>query len=131
MGFLDEASAGRAATPDRAAELIHGMSEEQLALQAEGGFFSLRENVAHLRDIDAEGYERRIARIFVESYPTLPDVDGARLARERDYLHQPVVPALEELRRLRSVSLDRLRSATAPDLERTPVPEATANVTLP
>src|SRR5258708_30959177 len=98
MGFLDEALARLAATPDRAAELIHGMSEEQLSLQAEGGFFSLRENVAHLRDIDAQGYERRIARIFVESYPTLPYVDGARLARDPDYLHQPLPPPFSEPR---------------------------------
>jgi hypothetical protein len=130
MPFLDEAIARLAATPIQAGELVEGVSEEQLSLQPEGGFFSLRENVAHLRDIDVEGYEKRIVQVFTESNPTLPDVDGARLARERDYLHQPVIPALAELRKSRDASLHRLRAATDSDLERTAVFEGAGSITL-
>jgi hypothetical protein len=130
MPFLDEAIAKLAVTPTRASQLVDSVSEERLSLRPDGAFFSLRENVAHLRDVDVEGYEKRIARIFTESNPTLANVDGARLARERDYLHQPVPPALAELRRSRTASLDRLRVATEADLERTAVLEGTGGVTL-
>src|SRR5437763_14998195 len=110
MGFLDEAIAKLARTPNRAGELVDGVSEERLSIRTAGAFFSLRENVAHLRDVDADGYEPRIVRIFAESNPSLANIDGARLARERDYLHQPVAPALAELKRCRHAPPARLHS---------------------
>ena len=47
--------------------------------------FSILENVAHLHDIEREGYLARVRRILEEEMPRLPDIDGERLAIERRY----------------------------------------------
>jgi hypothetical protein len=116
-----------AATPERLRRLIEGVCETELSRRPTGDVFSLRENVLHLRDIDVEGYEKRIARILTEEHPLLPDVDAARLARERDYNAQPVGPALDVFARSRATSIARLRSA---DLDRTAELEGVGTVTL-
>jgi len=79
----------------------------------------VRENILHLRDIDIEGYERRIRLILSENCPTLPDIDGKKLARERNYNAQPVQPALDDLRRSRATSIEKLKACSPLDLERT------------
>ena len=53
-----------------------------------------------------------------DRYPTLPDVDGRRLARERNYNAQPVQPALDDLRRSRAASMKRLQGCSIQDLDR-------------
>lgn len=58
--------------------------------------FSIAENICHLRDIEREGYSVRLRRLLEEQQPSLPDLDGARLARERAYNSQPVASALED-----------------------------------
>jgi hypothetical protein len=78
----------------------------------------VRENILHLRDIDVEGYEKRIRLILSENNPMLPDVDGRKLARERDYNTQPVQPALDDLRRSRVASIEKLKGCSVADLER-------------
>lgn len=90
MSFLVDAIETLSATPVRAAQLTRGLSEEQLSRRVDPEFFSLRENILHLRDIDVEGYEQRIRRILDESLPVLEDVDGGQLARERNYNAQPL-----------------------------------------
>jgi len=119
-----------AATPHRVRELLDGLSEEQLSLKPADGRFSLRENVLHLRDIDVDGYEKRLARILRESHPRLADVDGARLARERDYNAQPVTPALETFERSRAASIEWLRGIDERDFERTAEMEGVGTVSL-
>jgi hypothetical protein len=81
--------------------------------------FSLRENVHHLRDIDAEGFLRRLRRILSETDPELPGVDGARLASERRYNDHPHDAALEELTAKRAEAISRLRSLDAAQWART------------
>jgi len=39
----------------------------------------------HLAELEREGFGARIRRLLDEAEPFLPDFDGARLARERDY----------------------------------------------
>lgn len=114
-------------TPERIAALIRDICDGELSRKPAPDVFSLRENVLHLRDIDIEGYEQRVIRILTEDHPSLPDVDGARLARERDYNAQPIAPALEAFTRSRQESMERLRSA---DLERTAELEGVGTVTL-
>ncbi len=119
MTFLADAIETLSATPVRAAELTRGLSEEQLSRKVDPKFFSLRENVLHLRDIDVEGYEKRIRRILSESAPVLEDVNGGQLARERNYNAQPLEPALAEFAMARASSVERLRGCQETDLERT------------
>src|SRR5436305_8227026 len=106
-------------TPGRVRALIDGRSEEALSFKPAPDVFSLKENVLHLRDIDVEGFEPRVIRILSEIDPRLPDVDGASLARERNYNVQPVGPALEAFAASRARSIARLRTIAPADFERT------------
>jgi len=130
MSFLSKAIETLSATPSRAAELTRGLSEEQLSRRVNPEFFSLRESVLHLRDIDVEGYEPRIRRILSEETPVLPDVKGAQLAIDRKYNEQAVAPALADLTRSRAASIERLESCNEADLERTAEMEGSGAVTL-
>jgi len=130
MSFLMDAIETLSATPTRAAELTRGLSEEQLSRRVDPKFFSLRENVLHLRDIDVEGYEKRVRRILTESSPVLEDVNGGQLARERNYNAQPLQPALVELVLSRATSLERLQQCEESDLERTAEMQGSGMVTL-
>jgi hypothetical protein len=105
-------------TPSRVRALIEGWSEEDLSFKPSPNEFSLRENVLHLRDIDVEGYEVRILRILSERSASFPDLDGARMARERNYNVQPVAPALEDFAASRARSIERLRAASTADFQR-------------
>lgn len=118
MEFLNEALAKLAATPQKAAELVHGLTEPQLSWRAKADFFSLRENVLHLRDIDVEAYEERVRRVLNEECPALSGIEGGKLAIERNYNAQPIEPALDDLRRSRAASIELLRSCTDADLNR-------------
>ena len=118
MDFLTEAIAKLGSIPQQAEALVRGLTEEQLSWRASEKTFSLRENVLHLRDIDIEGYEPRIRLILGQDCPMLPDVDGGRLAVERNYNAQPIQPALEDLRRARGASVERLKACSEADLER-------------
>ena len=119
-----------AAMPQTVRDLVTRRSAEDLSRKPESGDFSLRENVLHLRDIDVDGYEQRVLRILAEENPFLPDVDGAKLAAERDYNAQPLAPALEAFAASRARSIARLRAASERDFERTGEMEGVGRVTL-
>jgi len=118
MDFLAEAIVKLRATPEQAAKLARGLMEEQVSWKPAPNVFSVRENIMHLRDIDVEGYGKRIPLILDENHPVLPDVDGGRLARERNYNAQAIQPALDDLRSSRAEIGDRLAGCTDTDLER-------------
>ena len=116
--------------PQTVRELVSGRTAEELSRKPSPDAFSLRENVLHLRDIDVEGYERRVVRVLNEEHPFLPDVDGAKLAAERNYNAQPLGPALEAFAASRARSIALLRAASERDLERTAEMEGVGRVTL-
>src|SRR6185295_20136053 len=87
-----------ARTPSEVSRMIHAVSPEHWRTRPTSEEFSVVENVCHLRGIEVDGYAQRIARILNEAGPTLADVDGARLAIERDYNNQELAPALETFR---------------------------------
>lgn len=117
MDFLNQAISTLSETPQRVEDAVQGLTEEQLSWKPTK-FFSIRENVLHLRDIDIFGYEKRLRLILTEDYPIFTDLDGAKLAIERDYNVQPLQPALEDLRRSRTRSLQRLKGTSIHDLNR-------------
>ena len=130
MSFLSEAVKKLSATPQQVEDLARGLSDEQLSRRPAGDFFSIRESILHLRDIDVEGYERRVQLILSEECPALPDVDGGKLARERNYNVQPLQPALDDLRRSRATSVQRLMACSDEDLDREAEMEGVGKVTL-
>ena len=119
-----------AATPDRIRALVEGICDGELSRKPAPDVFSLRENVLHLRDIDVEGYARRIARVLDEERPFLPDVDGAKLAVERHYNNQPLDSALQAFAESRARSIERLSAIKPADLDRLADLEGVGTVTL-
>jgi len=117
MNFLDEAIARLAETPQQVEDGIRGLSEELLSWKPTE-FFSIRENVLHLRDIDVFGYEKRLRLILTSDYPEFPDLDGAKLALDRNYNAQPVRQALNDLKHSRGLSIQRLKGSLSLDLDR-------------
>jgi hypothetical protein len=74
------------------------------------GSFSLVEHAWHLADLEREGYGERLRRLLTETDPHLPDFDGARIARERDYPSLPFEEGLRTFRRARALNLSTLRA---------------------
>ena len=92
--------------------------------------FSVLENVCHLRDIEVEGYAIRIKRILEEENPFLADIDGSRLAIERDYNRQNLKEALATFTSARRSNLALLEKATPAELARTGDLEMTGLISL-
>jgi hypothetical protein len=92
--------------------------------------FSVIENICHLRDIEIEGYGVRIQRILKEANPLLPDIDGSRLAIERNYNHQSVSEALTSFTAARRQNLTLLNVAGHNDFERQGQLEGVGSVSL-
>lgn len=88
--------------------MIDGVDDAAMHAKPEWAEFSIAANVCHLRDIEVEGYNVRARRLAEERDPVLPDVDGAKLAAERDYDRQDWRAALRELIALRADTLKRL-----------------------
>ena len=91
-------------------ELARGLSQEELKRKPSDNEFSFQENVCHLRDIEKEGYTVRIEKLLNEHEPVLPDINGAKLAQERDYNSQDFEAALDELTKLREKNISVLSS---------------------
>jgi len=108
------------------------LSDEKLRLKPAPApeAFSLVEHVLHLRDIEVEGYSRRMRRLLSEPNPLLEDIDGTALAVQRSYNRQPVGPALAEFSAARRQNVARLKSLTEEDLARSGEMEFVGTVTL-
>ncbi|HEX7965291.1 MAG TPA: DinB family protein [Gammaproteobacteria bacterium] len=115
---LDHARAALGGFPAELRRRLAGLSEAQFRFKPAAESFSLLENVCHLRDIEVEGYMRRLELLLTEADPLLPDLDGARLARERRYQEQALAPALEAFLAARRRNLTRLEQVNEADLTR-------------
>jgi len=119
-----------AQTPETAAGLVKDLSEEDLRIRKSPEEFSVIENVCHLRDIEIEGYTPRIIRILREDNPQLPDIDGSRLAVEREYQNQNLSDALEAFADARNQNTQTLRSLAIGQFDRVGTLEGVGNVTI-
>jgi len=100
-------------TPKKLRAWIQGLSEEQLRYKPAEDVFSLKENIVHLRDLEIEGYGKRLRLILAENLPVLEDIDGTRLARLRRYQSANAAQALDEFCRAREGNIAYLRNMTA------------------
>jgi hypothetical protein len=116
--------------PGRVRSLVENLGEGQRIWKPRSGEFSATENICHLRDIEEEGYSVRIRRMMEEDEPYLHDLDGARLASERDYNSQNMKEALESFTRTRLGNVSLLRSLTPEGLKRRGTFEGTGALTL-
>jgi len=113
-----EALAALAAMPAHLARLAAAVPGAERQRRASDGNFSLAEHLCHLRDIEIEGYRLRLERLLSESEPLLADLDGARLARERQYHRQDALTALAAFAAVRADLLSRLRGLVAQERQR-------------
>jgi len=119
-----------ARTPFEVSRLVKVVSQEYSRTRPTPEEFSVVENVCHLRDIEVDGYAQRIARILNETNPILADVDGARLAIERDYNTQELGPALETFRNTREQNVALLRTLAPSDFNRKGILEGVGEIDL-
>lgn len=107
-GELDELIRALEQTPNEVSFLLDQISPQDQRIR-DADEFSALENVCHLRDIEIEGYTQRILRILQEDIPSLADIDGGRLALERDYNNQDASKALEAFTTARKRNIEQLR----------------------
>ena len=119
-----------AAMPDFLDVSLSELSAIDAAVPGRDGTPSPVEQCWHLADLEREGYGSRIRRLLEESDPVLPDFDGARVARERNYLMRPLAEALDAFRAARAENLAALRQAQAGDWLRAGVQDGVGPVAL-
>ncbi|MCM3872636.1 MAG: DinB family protein [Pyrinomonadaceae bacterium] len=117
-------------TPQRVASLVKDLSEPDLRARNSSEEFSVVENVCHLRDIEIEGYTQRIVKILRENNPLLPDIDGSRLAVEREYQSQNLSEALQAFADARKRNTQTLKGLVAEQLDREGTLEGVGSVTI-
>lgn len=105
-------------TPEIIRRAVGGIDAEHYRRRSTSGDWSFVEQVCHLRDIEVEGYQVRIARLLNESNPHLLDIDGDRLAAERDYLNQNLDAALADFTHARKMNVQSVRDLAGEQLSR-------------
>lgn len=123
VGFLSK-------TPETIRLLIDSVPDAAIRLKSSEFEFSILEHVCHLRDIETEGYNSRVKRILDEHRPSLPDLDGNRLALERDYNSQDLKSALQSFSQARELTVEVLQKAGEEQLEREGNLEGVGTITL-
>jgi hypothetical protein len=128
--LLQDAKIALKNMPETLRQQVAGLTDAQIHFHPEGGYFSVLENICHLRDIEVEGYGMRLKRILAEDHPTLPDLDGGQLARDRRYNEQPLQPALDAFIQARHANLKILEKVTERQFARTAYLETVGEITL-
>lgn len=80
--------------------------------------FTAIEQIAHVRDIEIEGYQVRFQRMLNEANPTLISIDGEALARLRSYSTADPAEIFEAFRRARTRTIDLLSGLTTEQFDR-------------
>ena len=123
VAFLEE-------TPEQIRLLASGLASEELRWKPSADEFSVLEQVCHLRDLEREGYGKRISRLLSESEPLLTDFDGGRLAKERDYNSQSYESGLGDFARARDLNLRLVKTLSPNHLLRSGVLDGVGAITL-
>lgn len=123
VGFLEQ-------TPGHIRQLADEMALLDLKWKPSVDEFSVVEQVCHLRDLEREGYSTRIKKLLTENQPSLPDFDGSRIARERDYNSQDFDAAYQEFARERAENVRVMTTLSRDQLNRSGVLEGVGAITL-
>jgi hypothetical protein len=123
VSFLEE-------TPRHIRQFAAEMAEQELRLKPSNDEFSVVEQVCHLRDLEREGYGARIKKMLAENEPQLPDFDGSRIARERDYNKQDFESACREFTHQREENVRVMKTLSPDQLNRSGVLEGVGTITL-
>jgi hypothetical protein len=90
-----------------------GLSSDEAAAPGPDDAFAPVAQCWHLADLEREGYGLRIRRLLEETEPRLPDFDGARIARERDYASRSLAAGLAAFGAARRANVAVLRALEA------------------
>jgi hypothetical protein len=129
-GAFAEQLAALAMMPARLAEIAAEVPAARWKTRTSNGGFSLTEHACHLRDIEIEAFRVRLERMLAETSPALPDVDGAALARARDYHRQDLGKALAAFAAVRADMLQRLASLSPAERQRSGSMEGVGEITI-
>ena len=88
------------------------------------------EQLCHVRDVEIEGYQRRIERTLAEDNPFLPSMDTDALARDRRYAIADAGEVLTSFREARRRTVAIVERLTPGQLERPADFEGYGPVTL-
>jgi hypothetical protein len=109
----EELLAGLGRMPDWLCEAFAGLSPEDAATPGPDAGFSPAAQCWHLADLEREAFAVRIRRLLTEDAPQLPDFDGARVARERQYDRLSLLEGIAAFRSARHDNLSALRDVPA------------------
>lgn len=123
VSFLEE-------TPGHIRQLAAEMALQDLRWKPSVDEFSVVEQVCHLRDLEREGYSARIKKLLTENQPTLPDFDGGRIARERNYNSQDFESAFQEFALARAENVRLMKTLSPDQLNQSGVLEGVGAITL-
>jgi len=101
------------AMPDFLTARFASLAVVDAAVRGPNDTLSPVEQCWHLADLEREGFGVRIQRLLEEEDPFLPDFDGARIAKEREYRSRNIPAALAAFRVARDANLALLRSLEA------------------
>ena len=111
------------------ADAFSGLSATDALIEGADGFSPV-EQCWHLADLERDGYAVRIQRLLSEIEPALPDFDGERVARERNYKSLSLAEGLAAFRRVRAENLAALRALSVTEWERRGTQEGVGRVGL-
>ncbi|HEY4769046.1 MAG TPA: DinB family protein, partial [Myxococcales bacterium] len=115
-------------TPALLARVAAQMPDALVRLRS--GPFALVEHAWHIADLEREGFGERVRRLIAEEDPFLPDFDGERIAREREYLKLELAPAVAAFAAAREQTLRSLRAVSRGQLARSGRQEGVGTITL-
>jgi len=105
-------------TPEVLRQLLKNVPFDRIGWKPSQNEFSLLEHICHLRDIEIEGLAARLKRLQNEDNPNLPNIDGDRLAVERDYNRQEIDSASVAFTSARTSNIALLRNLPLEALDR-------------
>ena len=88
------------------------------------------EQICHVRDIEIEGYQRRLRRLLEEEQPLLESIDGYALVGERRYAEADAAEVLRSIHAARASTLELLLGLSGAQLQRRGRFEGYGEVTL-
>ena len=109
---------------------VRALPGERALLRGPDEGFCLVEQAWHLADLEREGYASRIRRLLEETQPQLPDFDGARIARERDYRSLSLAEGMARFAASRAANLAALRLVPETAWQRSGVQEGVGALVL-
>src|SRR5712675_1936737 len=96
-------------------ETFESLTPQEMQTPGPAGSFSPVEQVWHLADLEREGFGLRIRRLQTELKPQLPDFDGAKVARERNYRSLSLLAGLEAFEAAREANIAALLAVAPQD----------------